>query len=253
MTQQTPARAYAPGIAEPPAGVYRIRNLNNDKTYIGSSINVERRFREHRYELTAERHINIKLQRAWKKHGEGAFHFEVIERIADPSLLMPREQHWLDQESPFYNICKFAHSRLGVKASDETRARISAAKMNPSQETRDRIAAANRARGPEVRARMSEAHKGKKLPAEVVAKCVAASRARSAESRAKTAASSRGRKHTGEAIARMRAVHAGKVIGDEQREKLRQANLGKKHSEETKAKMRASHLRRIALEQSQAV
>jgi group I intron endonuclease len=249
MQNMTPARVYAAGIGDAVAGVYQITNTQNGKVYIGSSNKISRRFREHVDQLNANRHINVKLQRAWNKYGSQVFRFDVVEVVESANELVAREQVWLDKLRPFYNICKLAHSRLGVRASAETRARISASKTNPSQETRDRIAAANRARSPEVRARMSDAHKGKTLSPETRAKVAAANRARSAESRAKTAASSRGRKHSDESIARMRQVQAGKVIGEEQREKLRQANLGKKHSEETKAKMRAAHARRLAAKQ----
>ncbi len=45
------------------AGVYQIYNKETNKRYIGSSINIERRLKEHKRNLKANRHPNQHLQR----------------------------------------------------------------------------------------------------------------------------------------------------------------------------------------------
>ena len=46
--------------------IYRIRNILTGKFYIGSSIDIERRWHEHRLHLRTDRHANKHLQNAWK-------------------------------------------------------------------------------------------------------------------------------------------------------------------------------------------
>lgn len=52
------------------AGVYQIFNTETNKRYIGSSIDVERRLKEHKRNLKAHRHSNQHLQNAWNKYEE---------------------------------------------------------------------------------------------------------------------------------------------------------------------------------------
>lgn len=54
------------------SGIYRIVNLANDKFYIGSAVNLERRWYMHRNRLNAGKHRNAHLQAAWSKYGEAA-------------------------------------------------------------------------------------------------------------------------------------------------------------------------------------
>ena len=60
-------------------GIYSITNSGNGKRYIGQSIDIEKRWREHRWHLRANKHKNNHLQNAWNKYGETAFVFEVLE------------------------------------------------------------------------------------------------------------------------------------------------------------------------------
>ena len=59
-------------------GVYRITNKINNKVYIGESLNIERRWEEHKKELSNKTHKNYKLQKDDDKDGEDAFEFTVI-------------------------------------------------------------------------------------------------------------------------------------------------------------------------------
>ena len=121
-------------------GVYQIRNLKNGKLYIGSAAQVggfHGRWKDHRSQLKRNCHHSIKLQRAWNKYGEASFIFEILEEC-EPELCIEREQYYLDtllfascDDSRFnrlgYNICRVAGSSLGIKYTEEARAKMSKA------------------------------------------------------------------------------------------------------------------------------
>lgn len=67
------------------SGIYRIRNLINEKIYIGSADNLDRRKNEHWKELRDQSHCNPHLQASWNKHGEISFTFEVVEECLPAS------------------------------------------------------------------------------------------------------------------------------------------------------------------------
>src|ERR1039458_145551 len=82
------------------AGIYSIYCIANEKQYIGSSVNIKRRFREHRSKLSRNIHTCRHLQNAWNKYGAESFVFNVVEHIIEPLVtakqLMDVEQVWLD-------------------------------------------------------------------------------------------------------------------------------------------------------------
>lgn len=59
-------------------GVYKITNTFTGRIYIGRSLDIPRRWREHINNLNNGKHINKKLQMDWNLLGEGAFEFEVV-------------------------------------------------------------------------------------------------------------------------------------------------------------------------------
>lgn len=142
------------------AGIYVIARRDVDRFYIGSAVDIRNRWSVHRCRLRKGNHHSPQLQVAWNKHGDGAFEFAILETVASNSLLIEREQVWLDRFHPYYNTCKTAGSALGHIVSAATRAKISAAhkgrKNGPmSEETRKRLSAANSGR------KLSEAHRRK--------------------------------------------------------------------------------------------
>lgn len=87
-------------------GIYQIRNLINNKVYIGSSINIETRIKVHKRTLRSGNHINIILQKAYNKYGENQFEYEILEVKPNitPEDLFKLEQHYLDNTPNKYNI-----------------------------------------------------------------------------------------------------------------------------------------------------
>lgn len=79
--------------------IYRIRNVVNNKFYVGSTINTESRFKAHRRRLRAGNHQSPHMQAAWNKYGEECFKFEVLMHIEDVNELLSVEQVWLDEHA----------------------------------------------------------------------------------------------------------------------------------------------------------
>ena len=106
------------------SGVYVIRNKNNNKMYIGSSIDVRDRWRHHKSELRNNRHGNPYLQKAWRKHGEDAFECFVLEKCDDKCMRI-REEFWIEwyqsSRKPYgYNLTAYTlQPALGRKHTPE--------------------------------------------------------------------------------------------------------------------------------------
>lgn len=81
------------------SGVYQIYNTVNGKRYIGSSIHIEQRFKEHLRNLRANKHVNAHLQSAWNKYGEHSFILEEVE-LCEPDQCLKVEQEYID----YYHI-----------------------------------------------------------------------------------------------------------------------------------------------------
>ena len=139
------------------SGIYKIANKLNDNFYIGSAIDIKQRFRNHVSQLKHTKHPNIILQRIINKYGFDVLFFEIIEYVENKNNLIIREQYYIDNLNPKYNICKTAGSRLGTKASKETKKKLSESHKGPRLDRRG-FKHSN-----ESKAKMSYSHTGKKL------------------------------------------------------------------------------------------
>jgi group I intron endonuclease len=75
-------------------GIYSIKNIINDKRYIGSSIEVPVRLMKHKYSLRGNYHDNQYLQNSFNKHGEDKFIFKLLENCEEEDLI-DRENHYI--------------------------------------------------------------------------------------------------------------------------------------------------------------
>lgn len=86
-------------------GIYKIQNKVTDKVYIGKSVNIEKRWIQHRCHLNNNVHANDYLQKAWNKYGENGFNF---------SVLCECEESALDEKEIYYiNLYKATDRSYG--------------------------------------------------------------------------------------------------------------------------------------------
>lgn len=80
------------------SGIYQIRNLVNNKIYIGSTSDFYERCRDHFGLLKSNGYLHHckHLQNSFNKYGEQNFIFEVIE-FCKPDIRYEVEQYWLDR------------------------------------------------------------------------------------------------------------------------------------------------------------
>lgn len=131
------------------SGIYLIKNKINNKIYVGSALNIKRRFSEHKRRLIKNYHHNKKLLRAWKKYGENNFEFSILEKT-DTKSLIEREQYYLnvllkaDKNSKYfekngYNICRTAGNTLFFKFKEESKIKMSKIKIQKNKEKNARF------------------------------------------------------------------------------------------------------------------
>lgn len=89
-------------------GIYQITNIKNDKRYIGSSVNMFKRWNQHIYNLQNKIHHSHLLQDDWNKYNINDFQFSIIELLpsVNKNKLLETEQLYLDGENfdNLYNI-----------------------------------------------------------------------------------------------------------------------------------------------------
>jgi group I intron endonuclease len=79
------------------SGIYCIKNLINNKVYIGKSINIYERIRQHINLLNKESlDENRYLINSWKKYGRDSFQYYILEYLEkNEKLLKERELYWI--------------------------------------------------------------------------------------------------------------------------------------------------------------
>ena len=68
------------------SGVYQIKCTENEKIYIGQTIDLDRRLYDHLWNLRRGTHHNHYLQRAFDKYGEKRFEFSVLQECSIDDL-----------------------------------------------------------------------------------------------------------------------------------------------------------------------
>jgi group I intron endonuclease len=97
--------------------------LKSGKIYVGSSVNLGRRFRDYYNYTFLEGEIkknNSMIYKALVKYGYSSFKLDILE-YCKPDILIEREQYYLDLLNPEYNILKKAGSLLGFRHSEASR------------------------------------------------------------------------------------------------------------------------------------
>lgn len=89
-------------------GIYKITCIENDKKYIGSSFNIDKRWDTHKRDLLKYTHHNKYLQEDWIKYGEKSFKFELLEELETTN-----KKNLEDLEYKYIDICENSYNILG--------------------------------------------------------------------------------------------------------------------------------------------
>ena len=92
-----------------PMGVFQIRNLVNEKVFLGTSLNLPAILNRHQFQLQIGNHPNKVLQAEWNQYGSGNFVFEILDELTpreDPAYdykpdLAFLEDWWLEKLEPY--------------------------------------------------------------------------------------------------------------------------------------------------------
>lgn len=85
-------------------GIYKFENKTNGKIYIGQSINIEKRLKEHinNSQNSNTKDYSTKFYRAIRKYGIKDFTFEIIEEVSKEKL-NEREAYWVASYNSYKN------------------------------------------------------------------------------------------------------------------------------------------------------
>lgn len=102
-------------------GIYMIKNLFNNKVYIGQSTNIDRRWNDHKNKLNNNKHENLHLQESYNKYGEDNFSFEIICKCGKDEL-NDKEVYYINKFKSYmpengYNLTKGGNSNIAFTES----------------------------------------------------------------------------------------------------------------------------------------
>lgn len=117
------------------AGIYIWTNSINGQRYVGCSQNLRKRFWQYYNINYLTDNTSLRICRALLKYGYSNFSLAILEycKVED---LFKREEYYFRLLNPEYNICKEPgkpRNTSGLKISNETRAKISAARLKNPQ------------------------------------------------------------------------------------------------------------------------
>lgn len=156
------------------SGIYCIQNIVNNKVYIGKSINIYKRIKNHIGSLNrnSRKHENEYLINSWNKYGRKNFKYFVLEYLEiNEKLLEERELYWINQYDALnplkgYNLRTDINSKCIV--SETTRKKCSERNLLrfSKQEERDKISIRSKEfwkNNPDVKIQMAKKVKESKL------------------------------------------------------------------------------------------
>jgi len=158
-------------------GIYGIFNKCSGAWYIGQSIDIEKRWSQHKIDLKSNTHDNPRLQRSWNVHGQSSFEFVVVEAHDeyDETYITERELFWILKVGyPDRSKC-FNLREAGAKGklSEETKRKIGLSHVGKPGAMRGkrhtpetRLKMKQKCSTEEFKAKMSKVHKGKQFTEE---------------------------------------------------------------------------------------
>lgn len=159
-------------------GIYKITNKINGHSYVGQSIDIHRRWKEHRCYHSRSYYDNV-FARAMRKYGRDNFDYSVLEEC-EPEQLNEREIYWIDLLKPEYNMNNGGSGNYGHSMCDESRKAMSELKkkqwdvlpLEKKEEIIKRLTGqpVGHSVSAETREKLRQANLGKKQSAETIEK-----------------------------------------------------------------------------------
>lgn len=115
------------------SGIYKLES--NNIIYIGSSINIFRRLKDHFRFLEKKKHQNPHLQNHYNKYGIESFTYSIIE-FCNKDCLKEKETYYIEKYECFekgFNQSKNSYSSLGYKHTEENKMIMSLKKTGHKQ------------------------------------------------------------------------------------------------------------------------
>lgn len=112
------------------SGIYCIKNIKNNKRYIGQSVNIEERFRQHIRDFNKGRNHNKYFANAWNIYGSDSFVFYTILYLPNIKFIMDIFEMFFiffyksHIKNNGYNIL-YGATPKNTNLSEETRRKIS--------------------------------------------------------------------------------------------------------------------------------
>ena len=118
---------------QPRCGIYKIVNKDNGKYYVGRTLNLDKRWYQHKKLLIKNKHFNKYLQSVWNKYGPDKFEFIIVEYVNDKNELINIEQKYInvfidERKNGLNNCYNLSESSIspmdinkGRKHSDKTK------------------------------------------------------------------------------------------------------------------------------------
>lgn len=141
-------------------GIYKILNIETGDFYIGSACHFYNRKSKHLQLLRKNTHNNRHLQNAFNKYGEDRFKFFLLEECLKGELPI-KEQYYIDNMKPKYNICTLVEGRWGIPQRDEVKEKIRQSVKKYHQE---------KGHSEEVKQKIAETLRGRKQSSETIEK-----------------------------------------------------------------------------------
>ena len=217
------------------AGIYKLTCIPNGKIYIGKSIGLKARLKNHKNACNKATG-RYYFQHALIKYGWESFRVEILEVFEDfdkfdndhKRLILEKESHYITlynstDRNVGYNTCELSTDRTGYKCSEEHKAKIGRANLGKrhSEETKEKLR--NRKMSDETKEKI----KASKLGSIV-----------SDETKEKMSRTRKGFTHSEETKEKIRKAGLGVKFSEKRLENMRKAKQGFRHSEETKDKFR---------------
>ena len=117
------------------SGVYMLINLINNKTYVGSAVNLKIRFYNY-YSIAYITRSYIPLCKALLKYGYSNFSLVILEYCKEEDVIV-KENYYFKLLTPEYNILQFARSSKGYIHTEEAKKKMSAMRKLRKQDSED--------------------------------------------------------------------------------------------------------------------